>query len=160
MAEGTEDATVTADITLAICMTQLSALYGEELNPVSIKAQKRVSVPVDLDLTVSGSPLRSGNIQGTFREHSGNIQGTFKEHSGNTMGTFRERCGNVKEPLHIGYIQGTLWERLGNIRGTHCDPSPVSLVDILNLYPLSISLIYIGAHPSGHPAVRVGRGGV
>jgi hypothetical protein len=26
---------------------------------------------------------RSGNIQGTFREHSGNIQGTFRERSGN-----------------------------------------------------------------------------
>jgi hypothetical protein len=30
--------------------------------------------------------VRSGNIQGTCREHSGNIQGTCREHSGNMQG--------------------------------------------------------------------------
>jgi hypothetical protein len=30
------------------------------------------------------------NIQGTFREHSGNNQGTIREQSGNNQGTFRE----------------------------------------------------------------------
>eukprot|EP00959_Pyramimonas_sp_CCMP1952_P143708 3008586-Pyramimonas_sp.AAC.1 len=56
MCTGTEDATATADITLAMCMQQLTALFAEELNPVSIKAQKRVPVPPDLDLTVRLTP--------------------------------------------------------------------------------------------------------
>jgi hypothetical protein len=47
----------------------------------------------------------SGNIQGTFREHSGNIfrghiQGTysgdiFRGHSGDMQGTCREHSGNI-----------------------------------------------------------------
>jgi hypothetical protein len=36
------------------------------------------------DLFLGGAP--SGNISGTFREHSGNIQGTSREHSGNIQG--------------------------------------------------------------------------
>jgi antitoxin component of RelBE/YafQ-DinJ toxin-antitoxin module len=38
----------------------------------------------------------SGNIQGTFREHSRNIQGTFREHSGNIQENFREHSGNIQ----------------------------------------------------------------
>jgi hypothetical protein len=50
---------------------------------------------------------RSGNIQGTFKEHSGNIQGTRREHEGNTKGTRREHEGNTK---------GTRREHEGNIQ--------------------------------------------
>jgi hypothetical protein len=44
--------------------------------------------------------LDSGNIQGTFREHSGeisgSIQGAFREHSGKFQWTFRELPGNIQ----------------------------------------------------------------
>jgi hypothetical protein len=38
------------DATLAACMAQLDQLFAEELVPVSVKAQKRVPVPLELDL--------------------------------------------------------------------------------------------------------------
>jgi len=38
------------DATLATCMAQLDALFVDELMPVSVKAQKRVPVPMELDL--------------------------------------------------------------------------------------------------------------
>ncbi len=41
--------------------------------------------------------LYSGNIQGTFREHSGSIQGTtFKDHSGNMQGTLTEHLWKIQ----------------------------------------------------------------
>eukprot|EP00959_Pyramimonas_sp_CCMP1952_P043133 902388-Pyramimonas_sp.AAC.1 len=48
----------------------------------------------------------SGNIQGTFREHSGNIRG---EHSGNIRGTFREHSGNIQGTFkEQGVLEPTL----------------------------------------------------
>ena len=75
----------------------------------------------------------SGNIQGTFREHSGNIQPsfwcspckvrvytqcTFREHSGNTQCTFSVHSGSIQGTLreHSGSIQGTFREHSGNIQ--------------------------------------------
>jgi hypothetical protein len=80
----------------------------------------------------------SGNIQGTFREHSGNIQGTLdceplqpkllinrrhlmgseKGHIGNIQGTFREHLRNIQGTIRKHWIQGTYREPLGNIQGT------------------------------------------
>jgi len=50
MAEATEESDDGKDSTLASCMTQLAALFAEQLNPVSAKAQKKVPVPAGLDL--------------------------------------------------------------------------------------------------------------
>lgn len=47
------------DATLATCMAQLDALFVDELMPVSVKAQKRVPVPMELDLEVRRSCLAS-----------------------------------------------------------------------------------------------------
>jgi hypothetical protein len=41
---------------------------------------------------------RSGNVQGTFWEHSGNVEGMFGEHKGNIQGTLREHLGNIQGP--------------------------------------------------------------
>jgi hypothetical protein len=48
-------------------------------------------------------------------EHSGNVQGTFREHSthsGNIQGSFAARSGN------IAHFQGTFREHSGSIQGT------------------------------------------
>jgi hypothetical protein len=39
---------------------------------------------------------RSGNMQGTCREHAEDMQGTCREHAGNMQGTCREHAGNMQ----------------------------------------------------------------
>jgi hypothetical protein len=60
--------------------------------------------------------MRSGNIQGAFREHRGSVQGTLREHWGNVPGTFRAHSGKIETLReHSHYLA----QRHGHEDGVH-----------------------------------------
>ena len=67
---------------------------------------------------VNGKGRQSGNIQGTFREHSGTVREYSQEDDPRTGGQWRKasRWAAIRE--HSRNIRGRFREHSGNIRGT------------------------------------------